>query len=112
MDMASADSVITDSAAASSSWGGGFRVKTGLSILEKEEKYICRFGKNINNQEKVGCVTTVPITHATPAGFCISTSSRSAKAEIAKMYSDIQFDVMMGGEKIFLLSIKMAICLK
>ncbi|MBK9042738.1 MAG: alkaline phosphatase [Saprospiraceae bacterium] len=103
MDMASADSVITDSAAASSSWGGGFRVKNGsLNIGERGEVHLPIWQKYKQSGKKVGCVTTVPITHATPAGFCISTSSRSAKAEIAKMYSDIQFDVMMGGgEDIF-----------
>jgi alkaline phosphatase len=30
MDMSSASSIVTDSAAASSSWGGGFRITTEL----------------------------------------------------------------------------------
>ena len=49
-----------------------------------------------------GCVTTVPITHATPAGFCIASKSRNSQEEIAEMYLDLKFDVMMGGgEKYF-----------
>jgi alkaline phosphatase len=45
----------------------------------------------------VGCVTTVPITHATPAGFCVSTKNRGSQEDIADMYLDLKFDVMMGG---------------
>ncbi|RZK12041.1 MAG: alkaline phosphatase, partial [Flavobacterium sp.] len=44
-----------------------------------------------------GCVTTVPITHATPAGFCVSTKSRNSQEDIAEMYLDLGFDIMMGG---------------
>jgi alkaline phosphatase len=41
MDMASASSVITDSAAASSSWGGGVRVKNGrLNTGDNGEEYM------------------------------------------------------------------------
>jgi alkaline phosphatase len=45
----------------------------------------------------VGCVTTVPITHATPAGFCINNNTRGDQSEIALQYLPLQFDVMMGG---------------
>jgi alkaline phosphatase len=52
--------------------------------------------------KKVGCVTTVPITHATPAGFCVSSKSRGEQSEIAAKYLELRFDVMMGGgEKYF-----------
>ena len=44
-----------------------------------------------------GCVTTVAITHATPAGFCINSNKRSAQDDIAEMYLDLGFDVMLGG---------------
>lgn len=46
-----------------------------------------------------GCVTTVPITHATPAGFCVSSRSRNSQEEIAIKYLTQRFDVMMGGGK-------------
>ena len=45
----------------------------------------------------VGCVTTVPITHATPAGFCINVGSRGDQSKIAELYLPLKFDVMMGG---------------
>src|SRR5690606_29199381 len=44
----------------------------------------------------VGCVTTVPITHATPAGFCVNSDSRSDQPGIAEQYLELGFDVMMG----------------
>ena len=98
LDMASASSVITDSAAASSSWGGGVRVKNGrLNIGDNGEEYMPVWQKFKKAGKKVGCVTTVPITHATPAGFCVSSKSRGEQSDIAAKYLDIRFDVMMGG---------------
>jgi len=39
----------------------------------------------------------VPITHATPAGFSISTKNRGSQEAIADLYLTHRFDVMMGG---------------
>jgi alkaline phosphatase len=98
MDMSSASSAVTDSAAASSSWGGGFRVKNGrLNTGPDGQEYLPILQKFKWVGKKVGCVTTVPITHATPAGFCVSSKSRGEQAEIAEKYLNLRFDVMMGG---------------
>ncbi len=98
MDMASASSVVTDSAAASSSWGSGFRVKNGsLNIGVNGEEYLPIWQKFKKSGKMAGCVTTVPITHATPAGFCANSKSRNSQADIAETYLNLQFDVMMGG---------------
>ncbi|SFN94777.1 alkaline phosphatase [Chryseobacterium oleae] len=98
MDTASASSIVTDSAAASSSFGGGFRVKNGvLNVGANGEKYVPIWQKFKKAGKKTGCVTTVTITHATPAGFCVNSDSRNAESEIAEMYAEIGFDVMMGG---------------
>lgn len=98
MDTASASSPVTDSAAASSSFGGGHRVKNGvLNIGPNGEKYLPIWQKFKNAGKKAGCVTTVTITHATPAGFCVNSDSRNAENEIAEMYAELGFDVMMGG---------------
>jgi alkaline phosphatase len=98
MDTASASSIVTDSAAGSSSWGGGFRVPNGaLNMGAKGEKYLPILQKFKLAGKKVGCVTTVPITHATPAGFCVNQASRGDQSEIAEQYLDLGFDVMMGG---------------
>lgn len=98
MDTASASSIVTDSAAASSSFGGGFRVKNGvLNVGANGEKHVPIWQKFKKAGKKTGCVTTVTITHATPAGFCVNSDSRNAENEIAEMYAEIGFDVMMGG---------------
>lgn len=98
MDMASASSIVTDSAAASSSWGSGFRVKNGsLNIGTKGEEYLPIWQKFKIAGKMAGCVTTVPITHATPAGFCIASKSRNSQEGIAELYMDLKFDVMLGG---------------
>ncbi len=98
MDTASASSLVTDSAAGSSSWGGGVRVNNGsLNVGPdgKEHKPILQKFKEAG--KAVGCVTTVPITHATPAGFCINLASRGDQSKIAELYLPLKFDVMMGG---------------
>lgn len=98
MDMASASSIVTDSAAASSSWGGGVRVNNGsLNISPNGQENMPILQKFKKAGKKVGCVTTVPITHATPAGFSVFTKSRNSQEEIADIYAELGFDVMMGG---------------
>ncbi|QIY82500.1 alkaline phosphatase [Chryseobacterium sp. NEB161] len=98
MDTASASSIVTDSAAASSAFGGGVRVKNGvLNVGANGERHMPIWQKFKNKGKKAGCVTTVTITHATPAGFCINSEKRNAEPEIAEMYAEIGFDVMMGG---------------
>ena len=98
MDTASASSAVTDSAAASSSFGGGYRVRNGvLNVGPNGEKYLPIWQKFKNAGKKAGCVTTVTITHATPAGFCVNSDSRNAENEIAEMYAGLGLDVLMGG---------------
>ncbi|MDO4225215.1 MAG: alkaline phosphatase [Bergeyella zoohelcum] len=98
MDMASANSIVTDSAAASSSWGGGVRVNNGsLNVSPDGKENMPILQKFKKAGKKVGCVTTVPITHATPAGFSVCSQKRSSMENIAEMYSTLGFDVMMGG---------------
>lgn len=98
MDTASASSIVTDSAAASSSWGGGFRVNNGtLNVSPDGEAHLPIWQKFKKSGKMAGCVTTVPITHATPAGFCVSSKSRNSQDDIAEQYLELGFDVMMGG---------------
>lgn len=98
MDTASASSFVTDSAAAGSAWGGGMRVKNGsLNVGPNGEKPMPILQKFKSMGKSVGCVTTVQITHATPASFCVNNNSRNAMPEIAVDYLKLKFDVMMGG---------------
>lgn len=98
MDTASASSLVTDSAAGGSAWGGGVRVPNGsLNMSASGEAFEPILQKFKKAGKKVGCVTTVPITHATPASFCVTKKSRSLQPEIAEEYLKLKFDVMMGG---------------
>ena len=98
MDTSSASSLVTDSAAAGSAWGGGMRVRNGaLNIGPNGEKPVPILQKFKSVGKSVGCVTTVQITHATPASFCVNNGSRNAMSVIAEDYLGLRFDVMMGG---------------
>ncbi|MFV0541935.1 MAG: alkaline phosphatase [Aestuariibaculum sp.] len=98
MDMASASSIVTDSAAASSSWGGGVRVKNGrVNMGDNGLKHKPIWQKFKDAGKMAGCVTTVPITHATPAGFTVNSESRSDMESIAEQQLEHKFDVLMGG---------------
>lgn len=98
MDTASANSIVTDSAAASSAFGGGFRVNNRSLNVSPEGKYNMPIWQKFKKAgKKAGCVTTVPITHATPAGFCVYNNSRNSQPEIAEDYLRLGFDVLLGG---------------
>ncbi len=98
MDMASANQFITDSAAASSSWGGGHRVNNGsINVGPNGQEHLPILQKFKKVGKKVGCVTTVPITHATPAGFLVYTKNRNSQEKIAELYEKENFDVLLGG---------------
>ena len=98
MDTASANALVTDSAAASSSWGGGVRVNNGsLNVGPNGEQHKPILQKFKDAGKAVGCVTTVPVTHATPAGFCVNVGSRGDQSKIAELYLPLKFDVMLGG---------------
>ena len=97
MDTSSANSIVTDSAAGSSAWGSGFKVNNGsICVGVNGEEYIPIWQKFKKVGKSAGCVTSVPITHATPSGFCVNSKSRKGQEEIAEKYLDINFDVMMG----------------
>lgn len=98
MDTASANSLVTDSAAASSSWGGGKRVFNGsLNVNEDGTVNTPILQKFKKAGKSVGVVTTVMATHATPAGFCITNKKRSEETEIALKYLEAGIDLIMGG---------------
>ncbi|MBW3466433.1 alkaline phosphatase [Arthrospiribacter ruber] len=102
MDTASANSFVTDSAAAGSAWGGGHRVNNGaLNISPSGQEHEPILQKFKAQGKAVGCVTSVQITHATPASFCVNQTSRSAMPAIAEDYLKLKFDVMMGGGREF-----------
>jgi alkaline phosphatase len=98
MDTASANALVTDSAAASSAWGGGKRVNNGSLNVNPDGSFNKPILQKFKSAGKsVGCVTSVPITHATPAGFCVNVASRGDQSDIAVEYLGLDFDVLLGG---------------
>nr|WP_321452782.1 alkaline phosphatase [uncultured Carboxylicivirga sp.] len=97
-DTASANSLVTDSAAGASSWGGGRRVNNSTLNVNPDGSFNKPILQKFKTAGKaVGCVTTVPITHATPAGFSVNFKHRNMQDKIASKYLELKFDVMMGG---------------
>lgn len=98
MDMASLDSIVTDSAAAASSWGCGKRINNGginWGPDNEAHKPIHKIFKDAG--KATGLVTTTRLTHATPAGFSVNVPSRNMENEIAVQYYDREYDLLLGG---------------
>ncbi len=98
MDTASANSLVTDSAAASSSWGGGQRVNNGAINVAPDGREITPIAAILKQKSnaRIGLVTTATVTHATPAGFAASVGLRSDENAIAPQYLN-RVDVILGG---------------
>lgn len=98
MDMASADRIVTDSAAASASWGCGHRVNNGSLNIAPDGRHHLPVQAIFRDAGKsTGLVTTTEITHATPAGFAANVESRAMGEEIAAQYLEREVDLLLGG---------------
>ncbi|MCC5942089.1 MAG: alkaline phosphatase [Balneolaceae bacterium] len=98
MDMASADRIVTDSAAAAASWGCGHRVNNGALNIGPDGTHYKPLTPIFRDAGKsTGLVTTAEITHATPAGFAVNMESRAMGEEIAEQYLQREVDFLLGG---------------
>ncbi|MBS4220642.1 alkaline phosphatase [Bacillus sp. FJAT-49711] len=102
----SANSPVTDSAAAATAMATGFKTNNGMISVSPDGKKL----KTILEAAKVsgkgtGLVATSTITYATPAAFAAHVSSRKEEAEIAKQYLDNEVDVLLGGGKTYFTSL-------
>lgn len=98
MDTSSASSLVTDSAAASSAWGCGHKVKNGALNITPDgtaRTPILRHARDAGRA--TGIVTTATVTHATPAGFAANIGFRGDESEIAAQYFDLRLDAILGG---------------
>ena len=102
----SADSSVTDSAAAASAWASGDKFRNGeISCHDDDQDGKCypTPGPTILETAKdkgksTGLVVTSTVTHATPAAFGAHVSSRYCENEIARQYiKATQVDVILGG---------------
>ena len=98
MNMRSLNSLVTDSSAASSSWGSGVRIINGVVNQAGDGTPLRHLYDLLGDFHwKRGLVTTAEITHATPAGFAACVSSRDKAAEIASQYLKGRVDILLGG---------------
>jgi alkaline phosphatase len=98
MDTASANSLVTDSAAASTAWGSGVRVNNGsINVTPGGQvlRPILPIARGLGRA--TGVVTTATVTHATPAGFIAHVPGRGDENTIAAQYLDERIDVILGG---------------
>ncbi|MBL0158974.1 MAG: alkaline phosphatase [Bryobacterales bacterium] len=102
MDMASLDSIVTDSSSASSSWGSGSRIFNGwVNVLPDGTKLTPIAELARDKRKRIGLVTTATVTHATPAGFAAVSRKRDDEALIAEQYLKVTDVVLGGGRKFF-----------
>jgi alkaline phosphatase len=98
VDMRSLNSVVTDSAAASSSWSSGTRVKNGsLNELPDGSPLRPLFSLFGEAGWRRALVTTTEMTHATPAGFVVNAQDRNTGEAIAVQYLERPIDIFLGG---------------
>lgn len=98
MNMRSLDSLVTDSSAASSSWGSGSRIANGaVNVLPDGRELKPLYSLFGEAGWKRALVTTTEITHATPAGFAANDGSRGSAENIAKQYLERRVDILLGG---------------
>ena len=98
MNMRSLNSLVTDSSAASSSWGSGTRVINGMLNMLGDETPLTPLYQLFGEAGwKRGLVTTTEITHATPAGFASSVYSREKGSIVCEQYLQRKIEVLLGG---------------
>lgn len=97
-DTRSLSSIVTDSSAASSTWGCGRRIWNGQTNVYPDGTELKTLTQVLADEKvRCGLVTTATITHATPSGFAVNSISRSLEGQIAEKYADANVDVLLGG---------------
>jgi len=93
----SANSLVTDSAAACTCWSTGRRVNNGALNVAPDGTRLTPIADPIKaSGRRLGLVSTTRITHATPAGFATVHPDRNAEDDIAPQFMD-RVDVALGG---------------
>lgn len=98
----SADSIVTDSAAAASAWAAGEKFENGEISQHGKGGFAPRtiLELAISLGKATGLVATSTITHATPAAFGAHIHSRGCENEIARQFiMETGVDVLLGGGK-------------
>ncbi|CAM4053004.1 alkaline phosphatase [Lederbergia lenta] len=96
----SADTEVTDSAAAGTAMATGVKTNNGMISTSPEGKKLKTILQAAEDAGKSsGLVATSTITHATPAVFASNVASRADEANIAPQLLENDVDVILGGGK-------------
>lgn len=94
----SADSLVTDSAAAGSAWGSGRHINNGaINVSPSGEQLLPLLIHAKQHGKATGLVTTTTVTHATPASFATNAPTREMQPMIGEQLLARGIDVVMGG---------------
>ena len=95
----SADKLVTDSAAGATAIATGYRTNNlWISLDPKTAKplfTIFEFAEKLN--KSTGIVVTSSVTHATSAAFATHVKDRGMELEIAKQFTQLDIEVVIGG---------------
>lgn len=95
---ASADDLITDSAAGATAFSIGRKTNNGYIGMDENNVAHKTIMEEANENGMVtGLVATSTIVHATPASFVAHVKSRKEYEEIAKQMASSETDIMIGG---------------
>lgn len=93
------DGFVTDSAAAATAYGTGFKTINGAIGVDADgntRTNIVELAKAAG--KSVGLISTSQITDASPAGLAAHVPDRDMQSEIARQYiEDVEIDVILGG---------------
>jgi alkaline phosphatase len=96
----SANSEITDSAAAGTAFATGVKTNNGMISTSPDGKELKTILEAVEETGKAsGLVATSTITHATPAVFASHVASRANESDIAPQFIDNDVEVILGGGK-------------
>ena len=96
----SANSEVTDSAAAATAMATGVKTNNGMISISPEGKKLKTILEVAKDAGKsTGLVATSTITYATPAAFAAHVPSRVDEADIATQLINNEVDVLLGGGK-------------
>ncbi len=98
MQSHSLTSMVTDSAAATTTWATGRKIVNGsLSVYPDGEELTTILELAKASGKATGVITNTTVTHATPGGWIAKHINRRDEESIAEQYASFKPDVMIGG---------------
>ena len=100
----SANSLVTDSAAAGTALATGYKTNNRMISVSPDGKRLLTILEACRDKGMAtGLVVTSAITHATPAAFAAHVKFRNDEATIASQFLENKVNVLLGGGNMFFL---------